>query len=613
MMKTNLLALLAYMLLWFFTGCSADIYVSPEGNDSSPGSFRKPFVTIQKAIEAAETSFGKKSQRDCRIWLGDGTYFIDKPIEIESENLKNSLGKLIFKAMPGAEPEISGGVKIENWQSGEDDLWRAELPKFFDKEQLPRELFVGTRRAVRARFPNVGFLRIKKSGEDRRTNFYFETGGFPQMENTESIELVFLHDWSITRIGVKDIDYEQNRLTAIDTIGTRGLAFFNIDGWEPNPRYFMENAMEFLDADYEWFINPEDRTVLLKLPAQLNPKDLEIIVPLSHGLVLLSGSEEKPLKNIHFEGIAFRYSAWNIPQKGYCGIQACHFDPRPGNGAWNVVPPAVMGKWLKDCSFKNCVFENLGGSGIWLADGCRNCTISGSRFKDISGNGVMIGEGRDRLVNGEEWWKSAQDQVASENVIGRCTITECGKQFYGAVGVWCGFTAGTKIRDNEIFNLPYTGISIGWMWNPTPTPCRENTIDGNHIHHIMQKLSDGGGVYMLGLQPGSKIIDNLIHDVSLNAGRAESNGMFLDEGTTDVVVANNIIYNIAKSPLRFHQATTNLVKENYLFCKENTLPIQYNATNAEDIQKVDNQVFYDSQPEFKEKLEKVVSVWKSTR
>ena len=71
MMKTNLLALLAYMLLWFFTGCSADIYVSPEGNDSSPGSFRKPFATIQKAIEAVETSFGKKSQRDCRILLGD--------------------------------------------------------------------------------------------------------------------------------------------------------------------------------------------------------------------------------------------------------------------------------------------------------------------------------------------------------------------------------------------------------------------------------------------------------------------------------------------------------------------------------------------------------------
>ena len=67
---------------------------------------------------------------------------------------------------------------------------------------------------------------------------------------------------------------------------------------------------------------------------------------------------------------------------------------------------------------------------------------------------------------------------------------------------------------------------------------------------------------MLGLQPGSQLINNNIHDVKINAGRAESNGMFLDEGTTNVLVANNLIYNIAKSPLRFHKATTNLVKGN---------------------------------------------------
>ncbi len=127
----------------------------------------------------------------------------------------------------------------------------------------------------------------------------------------------------------------------------------------------------------------------------------------------------------------------------------------------------------------------------------------------------------------------------------------------------------------------------------------------------MQILSDGGGIYMLGLQPGSKILNNHIHDVKINAGRAESNGMFLDEGTTDVIVSGNLIYNIAKSPLRFHRATTNLVKDNFLFCENNNPPIRYNRTNEEDIKKVDNKVFSETDDNYSENLKKAIKGWKA--
>ena len=135
-------------------------------------------------------------------------------------------------------------------------------------------------------------------------------------------------------------------------------------------------------------------------------------------------------------------------------------------------------------------------------------------------------------------------------------------------------------------------------------------IDGNHIHHIMQILSDGGGIYSLGLQPGSKILNNQIHDVKINAGRAESNGMFLDEGTTDVLIANNLIYNIAKSPLRFHRATTNLVKDNYLFCRDENPPIRYNTTKEEDIKKENNKVFNEGDVGYNLELRKAIEKWK---
>jgi hypothetical protein len=109
----------------------------------------------------------------------------------------------------------------------------------------------------------------------------------------------------------------------------------------------------------------------------------------------------------------------------------------------------------------------------------------------------------------------------------------------------------TRIANNEIANHPYTGVSVGWMWNPTATPAGGNIVSQNHIHHVMQVLSDGGGIYTLGRQPGTRLVENVIHDVPLNVGRAEPNGMFLDEGSDQIEIVGNVIYGTDRSPLRY--------------------------------------------------------------
>jgi len=611
----RIFSLLKYVLTAIFvsgvitTGVAKDIYVSPGGNDSNPGTKQQPLATIEKAKTMAYNAIENNREKAVTVWLSGGNYRITEPINFVPLADQNKKVSLAFQALPRQHPVISGGLKLTHWEKNNDGFWEASLPEEFTGKQMPRELFINQKRATRARFPNKGYLRVKKVGEDRRTNFFFNKGDFPLPETTQGVELVFLHDWSISRIGIKNIDVSQNKLTAVDSIGAKNPAFFNLDNWEPHPRYYLENAPEFLDEDYEWISVTNGNKIVLKLPEEENPAKLEIVVPFSEGLVFMKGTENQPVKSIRFEGITFRNSAWQIPKMGYCGVQACHFDPRPPITGWSVVPAAVKADWAENCSFTNCTFENMGGSGVWLGTGCKNCTIENSRFTDISGNGIMIGEGRDREVNGEKWYKAAPEQVALGNIIKNSTVTECGKQFFGAVGVWCGLTAETTIDGNEIYNLPYSGISIGWMWSPEPTPCRENVIEENHIHHIMQILSDGGGIYMLGLQPGSRILKNDIHDVKINAGRAESNGMFLDEGTTDVVIAKNLIYNIAKSPLRFHRATTNLVKKNYLFCENGNPPIRYNVTKEEDIKKVKNKVYKEGDADYNEALKRAIQKW----
>lgn len=624
-------------LLFLVLICSAayptDFYVAPNGHDSNSGSKQAPFATIEKALNAIKSEFRKASDKDCTIWLAHGIYRIHEPLDLRSDELQNNSASLTISALPGTKPVISGGWKVTGWQRTSEGLWKAALSEDILDHLNPRELFVLDRRAIRARHPNEGYLRVAKVGADRRTNFFFEEGDFPIPVSPEQTELILLHDWSISRIPVKEIRTnlsEGNKLTTVDSIGARQPAFFNLDNWEPHPRYFLENDKQFLDADYEWYYDKNENVLYIQLPSGQNPNNSDIIIPISKGLVNLSGSMERPLKNIRFDGLTFEHSAWAIPERGYAGVQACHFDPRsptktgltverqqaseeaePNKKGWAVVPSAIQGIWVENTSFTDCVFRHLGGSGMWLGTGSKKNTISNCEFSDISGNGIMIGEGRDRRVNGQPWWKEAPDQAALGNIVEGNTVKDCGMQFFGAVGIWCGLTAETTIRNNEIHNLPYTGISIGWMWSPVPTPCRENLLEGNHIHHIMQQLSDGGGIYMLGLQPGSKILNNRIHDVHINAGRAESNGMFLDEGTTDVLVADNLIYNIAKSPLRFHKATTNIVRDNLLFCKEDEPPIRYNATDEKDIDKINNQVLTVGENRYEKHLKKAIEEWES--
>ena len=516
-----------------------------------------------------------------------------------------------WQALSGEQPVISGGRFIENWKIESNGLFSAQLDA--DAPNSIRELFVNKKRSIRSRHPNNGYLNIHEAGEDGRTNFTFNEGDFPNVHETNKLELILLHDWSISRINVKSIDWNLKRLTAVDWIGAKSLDFFHLTNWEKQPRYFLENALEFVDSPGEWFYSNTDKKIYYSPKPGETIDNIEAIIPVTRQLIQIIGNHDnrEKVKNIRFEGIVFEHSSWQVPENGYGGVQACFFDNRTSEqNGWNWVSAAIELDLASDCYFNNCKIRQVGGSGIWFREETENCGITESHIYDISGNGVNIGEGRDRLIEGEKWWQSAPEQVTKNVKVSNCLIEECGQQFYGAVGIWGGLVANSKIIRNEIRNLPYTGVSMGWMWSPEPTPCRENIISGNHIHHIMNKLSDGGGIYNLGLQPKSIISNNLIHDVKINTGRAESNGMFLDEGIKSVLVESNIIYNIAKSPLRFHKASTNIVRNNVFVCGKDTPAIRYNRTKEEDIQKIENVVLQDYIPEEMNELNKIINARK---
>lgn len=600
------------LLLAFFIPRSSDaqkleIFVSPAGNDAGAGTRSEPVKSLQHASEMAREKAGQVA---INVFLSGGSYHLSEALKLGPGDGGTADAPVHWKALPGEEVIISGGIRVEGWKQEEDGSWSAELPEKY--HDTFRSLYVNGKQATRARYPDEKYLRVKKAGKDKRTNFYFNKHDIPEMDNSDGIELILLHDWSVTRIPVKSIDQKAKQLFTVDSIGSR-LAFFTLTHWEEHPRYYLENALTFCDQPGEWYADFKQRKIYYRpLPGDILEETIGII-PLAERLIVIEGTEETHASHISFEGITFEHTAWPIPETGYCGIQACMFTDRTSQkSSWSRVPAAIELDRADHCSFDGCTIRHTGGSGIWIRENCTGNEINKSVIHGISGNGVNIGEGNDRQMGDGPWWRTSPEEVSRNNRISHCLIEQCGLQFFGAVGIWCGLVANTVIEHNEIRDLPYTGISVGWMWTPEPTPCRENTIHANHIHHILNILSDGGGIYSLGLQPGSRITRNLIHDVKVNAGRAESNGMFLDEGTKELLVEDNIIYNIARSPLRFHKAKEpNMVRKNVLVCGEDIPPIRYNNTREADIQKIENIILSQSSNPDMKQLDALVKDWLS--
>ncbi|MDR0337860.1 MAG: right-handed parallel beta-helix repeat-containing protein [Planctomycetaceae bacterium] len=557
------------------------LYVSPDGNDANPGTKEKPFKTIGKAQEKLRATKLEK-EGDKEVHLLAGNYLLTEPLRFRPEDggTVDKFYRQVFYEGHGA--VLSGGKRISGFVLAEDGCVVADLPEVKSGDWMFRDLYVNNVRAVRARFPNTGFLRVNKTGEDRRTHFFFQPEELKPVTDIDQVELIFLHDWSITRTPIQTIDTETNKLTVPLQIGGE-LPFWNIDGFEPHARYFLENSKTYLDAPGEWFLDQKQGKLYYKLKNGETPDNIEVIAPIATQLIVLEGAETQHITNLHFCNLEFAHTAFHEKsEKTYWGRQAAMFSepvrrntPNEQGKMFdyriNIAPAAIQWDFASNCTMDECTFRHLGENGLWIGKACYANLILNCTFDDIGANAVMIG-----THNG--------NNTAKCNVISFSKITKAAQTLYGAVGIWIGLTENSTVDRCEVSEMPYTGVSVGWAWNDSQTPAKENMVLGCHLHHCMQLLSDGGAIYTLGRQPGSRLGFNQIHDIPRNSGRAESNGIFLDEGTTEFTIDYNLIVDTFQPPLRFHRAGKNSVENNF-FSRNEEKPalVTYNNTPEENI------------------------------
>ncbi|HEX6961758.1 MAG TPA: right-handed parallel beta-helix repeat-containing protein [Lacipirellula sp.] len=525
------------------------IHVSLKGDDAADGTQAHPLRTLHVAQRRARDAM-QWDPKGVRVEIAAGRYELPEPLVFTPKDSGRSSELPVTYTAAGGEVIISGGSRLGPWQV-DGEVWVADVPAETFKPF--RDLWVNGVRAIRARTPNEGYFRVESAGPDNRTSFVVDASDLQTLADPTTAEVAFLHDWSMSRIPLASIDAASRTYTFAAPIGA-AQPQFAITNFEPHPRYFLEGAREFLDVPGEWYLDQAaGKLYYLPRPGE-SPDAAEAIAPRLEQLLIVRGDDDKPVEHLAFEGLTFAHTRFELPPAGYAGVQSSWHSRRstPDDDAGVTMTSAVLVDHARHCLLLHCCFEHLAACGLHLTR-CQDSRIARSFFCDIGGDGLLIGS-RDKT----------DMPLTSNNSVVNCLIEDCGVNFFGAVGLWIGFAQDVNVAHNELRNLPYSGVSLGWQWDDEPTPCRDLRVRLNHIHHVMQQLSDGGGIYTLGRQPGTQLLRNVIHDIPTNAGRAESNGIFMDEGSTDISVERNTIYNIARSPIRFHRAGFNRVVNNRL-------------------------------------------------
>ncbi len=517
-----------------------------------------------------------------------GVYPISKTVEFGA----NDSAPVTYMAYPGETPIFDGGQRLTGWRvetvHGR-DCWVLDLPEVARGERYFRSLFVNGRRRARPRLPKKDWFWIEDvpgKGLDAgfhegSSQFIAKKGDIQPWKNLTDVEVVVLHFWNDEHMPITAFDGE----TGLVTSSRRSIFCLKDDLQAYNkPRfakYYVQNIFEALTDPGEWYLDrAKGRLYYLPMEGE-TPESTEVFAPRVTQLLSVAGdiATGRLIQNLRFTGLTFRHTDAVLPPGGFDPVSCSSLEDlryfpddvdyaSAPQAAFNV-PGAIRFEAAHGCALEHCRMQLLGWYAVEIGDACSAIRIVGNEMSDLGGGGVKI--------NGAHSCEPRERRTGN-NVITDNHIHHAGRVFHQAVGIFLRHTFGNLVAHNHIHDLYFTGISCGWTWGLTESVSRDNRIEKNHIHHLgFGWLSDMGGIYILGVQPGTIIRGNLIHDVE----RASYGGwgIYLDEGSAHIVVENNITHNTSTHGFFQNYGQENFVRNNIfaagrdgLLCLGGTIP-----------------------------------------
>lgn len=554
---------------------SADLYVSPSGQDSADGSQANPtnLKSVQSKIQALQA--GRTTP--IVVFLLDGTYDLKSELAGPWQLTVSGTAQapIMYAAAPGAKPVLSGGTAITGWTKttlNSVTVWQASASGLAPFEQL----WVNGVRRYRPT-STVGYLYNANAeqgdgGITTFTSFYYSGNDVAASYYDQAhVEILGFENWTMSREHVESIDTAAKTVTIHGTTNTEPM----FHGYMPSHRYLIDNVRENLSQPGQWYLDiPAQKIDYVPLSDTEDPNTESIVAPQEQALLSAAG-----VSNVTLQGIAFEHSNWIVPDTGW---KDCQTETDPSA----ALPAAVSLQDTSNFDVISCEFSHLGAIGVEIVrtkDGasfpnaqadCKTTfdnEIVQSLVSDTGGSGIRVGT-----------WPRPNDtdqNVAQCDLVANNAVTGTGRFFPSGNGIVTGNAHHLDVSHNEVSDTYTYAIDVGMTYGNRPDTtytsvglAHDNTIEFNLVHDVGQGVtSDIGGIYTAtGPQTGNVVQNNVVHDVTHDPGNPSAQipegyggwGLYNDASSSNVTWQNNLAYRATQSPFHFHYGMNGVVQNN---------------------------------------------------
>ena len=558
---------------WLLAG---EIWISPKGSDFNDGTRQSPKATLTSALRQAREwrrTEDNRIQGGITIYMEGGTYAFHEPVFIRPEDSGTKESPTIIRSVGDEKVILSGGISINGWKK-QGKVWVADVPAFNGRPLDFRQLWVNGKKAVRARDVE-DFEKMNRicSVDEKNEILYVPAVSIRRLIDNKGnlkakyAEMVLHQMWCVANLRIRSVEV-QGDSAAIRFHQPESRIQFEHPWPRPmvttdrhNSAFYLTNARELQDVPGEWYHDIDARKVYYYPREGEKMQEAEVIVPAVETLVRVEGTLDRPVCHIRFEKITFSYTTWMRPsEKGHIPLQAGMYltdgyriDPKMqrdylnhplDNQGWLGRPAAaVRVVAARQIDFERCRFEHLGSTGLDYEEAVQGGVVRGCLFRDIAGNGLLVGSFSPAAHETHLPYDPAdRREVCTQQQINNCYFTEIGNEDWGCLAIAAGYVGDVNIEHNEISEVPYSGISLGWGWTQTVNCMRNNRVHANLIHHYAKHMYDVAGIYTLGSQPKSYVTENCVHSIYKPGYVHDPNHWFYlytDEGSSFITVRDN--------------------------------------------------------------------------
>lgn len=529
-------------------GWAKDIVVSPA-----------PYA-IEQALQQAREERRLNGATDVTIRLQAGTYRLYQSVVVRPEDS----GTHII-ADKGA--VVSGGVRITGWKK-QGKVYVADVPEFNGRPLEFRQLWVNGVKADRARDVSDFEKMYRIRSVDKKTEtLYVPAAAVKKIQNAKHAEMVLHEMWCVANLRIKGVKIQGDSAAVTFHQPESHIHFMHpwpspmvtTDGH--NSAFYLTNAKELLDQPGEWYLDAKAQKVYYIPRNGENMSTADVEVPAVETLVSVEGTPDNPVTGVTFEGVTFSYATWMRPSiSGHAPLQAGMYmteayklrpktvrpngDHKLDNQGWVGRPAAAVSvNAATNVDFLKCTFEHCASTGVEFHQYTKGGSIKRCTLSDLGGSGILAGSFGPEAHEAHQPYNPSDARIICTGLsIENNLVTDVTNEDWGCVGIGAGFVRDLRIVHNEISEVSYTGISMGWGWNQQACSMANNLVQSNLIHHYAKHMYDTAGIYTLGSQPHTTIEGNVVRDIYSPGYAHDPNHWFYlytDEGSSCISVKNN--------------------------------------------------------------------------